>query len=134
MLLVGCNSNKNIHVLDNDLKNIQTRKFEATKKELFPAVKNLFQDFGYIVSTSDYESGFISASTPISRVGYGIFPYHNFHATAQIEETDFKQTKLRLALVNVKSKGLQTIKEKELIKEKKFYIQLFDQLKKNSIN
>ncbi len=40
---------------------MQTQEFQATKRKVFDAVMTVFQNNGYMVQDSDYNSGYISA-------------------------------------------------------------------------
>jgi len=84
-----------------ELQAIQAREFDAKKKVAFASVLSVFQDLGYIVKSSDLETGFITAKSP-TQGGFKLFVGHTMkdtHATAFIEELRPGKTKVRLNFV-----------------------------------
>lgn len=47
-----------------ELMALQTRDFDTTKEQAMSGVVAVFQDLGYIIQTSDFNSGLITAKSP----------------------------------------------------------------------
>ncbi len=66
----------------------------------FASVLSVFQDLGYIVKTSDLETGFITAKSPTQGgTTFGNYTMKDTNATAFIEELRPGKTKVRLNFV-----------------------------------
>jgi hypothetical protein len=87
-----------------ELQAIQAREFETTKKIAFASVLSVFQDLGYVVSSAELETGFITAKSP-TEGGFQLFVGNvmkDTKATAFIEELQPGKTKIRLNFVDSK--------------------------------
>lgn len=87
-----------------ELQSIQAREFDAEKKVAFASVLSVFQDLGYIIKSSDLETGFITAKSP-TQSGVQLFVGYTMkdtNATAFIEELRPGKTKVRLNFVKSK--------------------------------
>lgn len=114
-----------------ELLAIQSREFETNKKVAFAAVLSVFQDFGYIVSSADFETGFITAASPKRKTGFLSGLITNAKATAFIEEIKKGHTKVRLNFVNVQDKSLQnfsTVIEEEAVEDPAIYQNAFTKI------
>lgn len=84
---------------------IQSRTFDTTKKIAFNSVVSVFQDLGYIISSAEYNTGFITADSPAK--AYFSFMEggtvsEKLRATAFIEEITPGKTRVRLNFVTHK--------------------------------
>ena len=49
----------------------QTQDFHASKKKTFNAVMTVLQNYGYVIQTADYNTGFITGKSPTQGGGWG---------------------------------------------------------------
>ncbi len=87
-----------------ELQAIQSREFETTKKIGFAATLSVFQDLGYIISSAEFNTGFITAKSP-TKTQMAIFVGNvmtDTKATGFIEELTPGKTKIRLNFVSSK--------------------------------
>jgi hypothetical protein len=102
-LLGGCATNNNYRPTKTSLEiqAIQAKQFETSKKVAFASVLSVFQDLGYVINSSEIETGFITAKSP-TQSGMTLFNYvmTDTKATAFIEEMQPGNTKVRLNFVN----------------------------------
>jgi hypothetical protein len=83
-----------------ELQAIQAREFEAPKKVAFAAMLSVFQDMGYVVSSAEFETGFITAKSPThTSPGFFVVVMKDTKATAFIEELKPGVSKVRLSFV-----------------------------------
>jgi hypothetical protein len=84
-----------------EIQAIQAKEFETTKKVAFASTLSVFQDLGYVISSSSYETGFITAKSPTkNRMGILNYIMTDTKATAFIEELRPGKTKVRLNFVD----------------------------------
>lgn len=84
-----------------EIESIQSREFKSTKKISFTSTLSVFQDLGYQITSSDLETGYISAKSPTHVEGwYGKRTMRDTKATAFIEELRQGYTKIRLSFVD----------------------------------
>ena len=74
------------------LQQMQTQEFETSKKILFASVVSVFQDTGFIIETSDFESGIVTAKSATTN---GIA----MKASAFVEDTRAAHSKARLNFI-----------------------------------
>ena len=90
------------------LQTFQSKEFEVTKTVAFGSVLSVFQDLGYIVSSADKDTGFITASSPAgNKTNFweamgGITSSGQTKATAFVEEIRPGFTNVRLNFVDTK--------------------------------
>jgi hypothetical protein len=101
-LLVGCvPSNYKPTKTSLELQAFQSKEFDTNKKVAFASTMSVFQDFGYSITSSDLETGYISAKSPTqNEVGFGKMIMKDTKATAFVEELHTGKTKVRLNFVN----------------------------------
>lgn len=84
-----------------ELQSIQTKEFETNKKIAFASVLSVFLDLGYIVTSSDLETGYIAAKSPTQNsMGFSVTIMKDSKATAFIEEIRPGRSKVRLGFVD----------------------------------
>lgn len=103
LILGGCMTTYKPTKTSLEIQAIQAREFDAKKKVAFASVLSVFQDLGYIIKTSDLDTGFITAKSP-TQSGMTLFNYtmEDTNATAFIEELRPGKTKVRLNFVESK--------------------------------
>ena len=105
------------------LQALQSREFETDKTKAFGAVMTVFQDMGYVISSADKDTGFITAEGPSSDTG-GFWAaaadmsiFQESKATAFVEEFADGRTKIRLNFVVSKTtttKGRTSVVDKPI--------------------
>jgi hypothetical protein len=113
LLLTGCVTNPPNYVPTKtslELQAIQSREFETPKRIAFAATMSVFQDFGYSISASDLDTGYISAKSPTqSKKGIGRYIMNDTKVTAFIEEMRPGITKVRINFIHTEEwKGLES--------------------------
>ncbi len=84
-----------------ELQAFQSKEFDAQKKIAFASAMSVFQDLGYSIATSDFETGYVTAKSPTqNEVGFGKMIMKDTKASAFIEELRPGKTKVRLSFVN----------------------------------
>ena len=84
-----------------ELQAFQTKEYQSDKKIIFSSVLSVFQDLGYNIQSSELETGFISAKSPVqNETGFGKMIMKNTKATAFKETFPSGKTKVRLNFVN----------------------------------
>lgn len=84
-----------------ELQAIQAREFETSKQVAFAATTSVFQDLGYIITSADLETGFITFKSP-THDRYVLFVgtrMTDVRATAFIESIAPGRTRVRLNFV-----------------------------------
>lgn len=105
--LVGCATTK-VAPTSLELQSFQSKEFETAKTIAFGSTLSVFQDLGYIVSSADRETGFITAASPAgNKTGFfealgGVTSSGQTKATAFVEEIRPGFTSIRLNFVDTK--------------------------------
>jgi hypothetical protein len=118
------------------LQAIQAQEFETNKTNAFGAVMTVFQDMGYVISSADKDTGFITATGPSKDTG-GFWAamadtsiFQQSKATAFVEELADGRTKIRLNFVVSKTSTTQgriSVKD-EPIKDAELYQNVFNRI------
>jgi len=84
-----------------EIQAIQAKEFETTKTVAFASVLSVFQDLGYVITSSEIGTGFITAKSPTKK-SMTLFNYRmtDTKATAFVEELRPGITKVRLNFVD----------------------------------
>lgn len=100
--LMGCQTTAYTPTLTSiELQAIQTREFTSKKKVAFAATLSVFQDLGYIIEEADFDTGLITAHSPVSDrfVPFVGQVMENTKATAFVEQFTKSKSKIRLNFV-----------------------------------
>lgn len=101
IILSGCISEPKPQLTSLQLQAIQARDFETNKRTAFAATMSVFQDLGYIIESANFDTGFITAKSPVkSCFDFQGTVMRSTKATAFIEELKPNSTKIRLNFVN----------------------------------
>jgi hypothetical protein len=102
MLLSSCAPTKYIPTKTSlELQAIQAKEFNTNKTTAFASVLSVFQDLGYMVTSSEIQTGYITAKSPTqNEVGLTASIMKDTKATAFIEELVPGKTKIRLNFVS----------------------------------
>jgi hypothetical protein len=104
----ACATPKKIAPTSLQIQAFQSKEFEANKSVVFGSVLSVFQDLGYIVSSADKETGFITAASPAgNKTNFwealgGVSTSAHTKATAFIEEIRPGFSTVRLNFVDAK--------------------------------
>ena len=108
VLISACATPKKIAPTSLQIQSFQTKEFEANKSIAFGSVLSVFQDLGYIVSSADKETGFITAASPAgNKTNFwealgGVSTSSHTRATAFVEEIRPGFSTVRLNFVDAK--------------------------------
>ena len=116
-----------------ELQAIQAREFETSKKVAFAATLSVFQDLGYVISSADLDTGFISAKSPTqSGTGFFVSVMKDTKATAFVEQMKPDTARVRLNFVNSKETsgayGTKTLEDRP-IEDPKAYENAFTKIR-----
>lgn len=78
---------------------MQSREVSTTKKIAFASVMTVFQNFGYIISSAEYDTGFITAESP-SESGGWFASSERTKVTAFIQQVNDNTARIRLNFVS----------------------------------
>ncbi len=137
IFMFGCGVQKNYKPTKTslELQSIQKKEFDTSYKTAFASTLSVFQDKGYVISTADSATGFITANSH-KKSGFIIFTGQSIEyikATAFIETMPSKKIAIRLNFVNHQDtssdygmKGGNSVP----IEESKFYQGIFEKIQK----
>ncbi|MCP3966648.1 MAG: hypothetical protein GY750_20760 [Lentisphaerae bacterium] len=77
---------------------MQTKIFNVKKRVAFDSVVTVFQNLGYIVTSANYDTGFITAESPKKTNFWGVTKYNS--STAFITDLKPGKTSIRINFVN----------------------------------
>jgi PBP1b-binding outer membrane lipoprotein LpoB len=106
MFLAGCKigmPQASIALSDTELQAIQSKEFDSTPKIAFDSVMSVFLDLGYKVTSSNYDTGNITAQKRIifQLLLSGAKREIDEKVTASIERIDTGKTSVRLNFVSI---------------------------------
>jgi len=87
---------------------IQAKTFDADKKTAFNSVMSVLQDLGYIISSANFDTGFITGESPnrhrsggdiVASILVGVSTEAKTAVTVSIEEIQPNKTRVRLNFV-----------------------------------
>ncbi len=102
LLGTGCVTTPTTTKTSLELQAIQSREFETTKALAFASVMSVFQDLGYVVSSADLASGFLTAKSPTMKKAIIVLfstGMKDSKSTAFIEELPNGKARVRLTFV-----------------------------------
>jgi hypothetical protein len=137
LLLVACAAPNRVSETPLQLQSLEAREFETSKTFAFSSVLTVFQDLGYIVSSADRETGFITAASPAATrtkfweaIG-GIQTSGQTKATAFVEDIRPGFVSIRLNFVNARRRSTfygQTNDVDEPVLDPKAYAAAFERI------
>ena len=137
IFMFGCEVQKNYKSTKTslELQSIQKKEFDTSYKTAFASTLSVFQDKGYVISTADSTTGFITANSH-KKSGFILFVGQSIEyikATVFIETMPSKKIAIRLNFVNHQDtssgygmKGGNSVP----IEESKFYQGVFERIQK----
>ncbi|MCQ9205817.1 MAG: hypothetical protein NG737_05865 [Omnitrophica bacterium] len=111
-------------------RSIEARDLQGKFDDTFKATLQVFQDYGYIIKNSDYQSGIIQGETGIKRNLLGTMT--NFEITATIEQFGNNIVKERITLVKkIKSNSKYGVYEdSKIVNDPELFQKLYDDIQK----
>jgi hypothetical protein len=106
---VGCATTPKTAPTSLQIQAFQSKEFETSKSIAFGSVLSVFQDLGYIVSSADKDTGFITAASPAgNKTNFwealgGVTSSGQTKATAFVEEIRQGFVTVRLNFVDTKN-------------------------------
>ncbi len=111
-------------------RSIEGRDLDGRFEDAFKATLQVFQDHGYIIKSSDYQSGVIQGETGIKKGWWGLMT--NSEITATIEQFGENTVKERISIVSKKKSSSQygTHENSKTIYDPKVFQKLYDDIQK----
>ena len=132
LLLFGCASTGKQQYTSLEIQAFQTQKFDCEKKIGFASAVSVFQDYGFILESADFDTGLITAKSPTKG---GFVPFvgnvmKTQKASAFIEQLG-KETKIRLNFVDASESssgyGVKSANDKPVM-DPEFYKEIFNKI------
>lgn len=144
-----------------DIQAMQIRQFDCSFKDAFASVIDVFQDQGFVIQTSDSNTGLIVARGSTKDVAHSTHTSNSWHSgkspvdknsylvcTVRIEEIATNMTSIRVSFANETSEplvhnspnhnglkkrggGNRTKNSRKFIEDKKFYSNFFEKIDKS---
>jgi len=110
-------------------RSIEGKDLEGNFEDAFKATLQVFQDYGYIITTSDHQSGVIHGETGIKQVW---FTMQNTEITATIEQFGPKTVKERISIIKkIKSSSQYGTQENSrIIDDPQLFQKMYDDIQK----
>lgn len=112
------------------MRSIQSKELEGTFDNAFKATLQVFQDYGYIVKNTEYESGVIQGETGIKQDFWGTMRW--FEMTATLEQFGENRVKERLSLIKKKKVSSQygTQEGSEMVEDVELFKKIYNDIQK----
>ncbi|HBG78060.1 MAG TPA: hypothetical protein DDW84_04315 [Phycisphaerales bacterium] len=131
VVIAGCN--KEAKLTDSQIRQFQAKDLQGTFDSAYKSTLQVFQDYGYVIKNSDFNSGVIQGETG-SKKDKNYFwngKMINTEATATLEQFDPNTVKARLSLVNkTKVLGYYNYENTEKIIDSSLYQKMYDDIQK----
>jgi hypothetical protein len=135
ILLAGCATPEKPQMTSLQLQSMQARTFDTTKRLAFDSTVTVFQDMGYIVSSANFDTGFVTAESP-TKTKFSFLDggrvIRRTKTTAFIRKLANGKAKIRLNFVNHKEVPLkdgQKIIEDEAVETPVVYQNAFNKIR-----
>ncbi len=110
-------------------RSIEARDLEGQYEDAYKSTLQVFQDYGYIIKNSDFQSGVIQGETGIKQVW---FVMENYEITATIEQFGENTVKERLSLVKKTKSSNQygTNENSQIVEDPELFQRIYDDIQK----
>ena len=110
-------------------RGIESRELEGKFDDALKATLQVFQDYGYIVRSTDYQSGVVQGETGVKRDFFGMT---NFEITATIEQFGEGRVRERITLVKKVKVSSQygTQEDSQIVSDPELFQKLYDDIQK----
>ena len=111
-------------------RNIEARELEGKFDDAQKATIQVFQDYGYIIKSSDYQSGVIQAESGVKQNLFGLMT--NNEITATIEQFGTNRVKERITLISKRKVSNQygTQENSSVIDDPQLFQKMYDDIQK----
>ena len=111
-------------------RSIESKELEGDFDDAIKATLQVFQDHGYIIKSSDYQSGVIQGETGVKYGLLGVMT--NFEITSTIEQFGENRIRQRLSLVKKVKTSSQhgTREDSKIIDDPEMFQKLYDEIQK----
>lgn len=132
LIIVGCSSNE-IVLSQQQMRDMTIREFDANYKTVINSVISVLQDNEYILKSSDFNTGIISAEKKADKSGFLSDQRSMVEVSSKVDSINENKTKVRLLLQERKLYvnyfwGFNT-DNVVTIKDKAIYDQLFNNIR-----
>jgi hypothetical protein len=135
ILIPGCVSPEKPQMTSLQLQSMQARTFDTTKRLAFDSTVTVFQDMGYIISSANFDTGFLTAESP-TKTDFSFLDggrvIKRTKATAFVRQLANGKAKIRLNFVNHKEvpmKDGQKIVQDEAVETPVIYQNAFNKIR-----
>ena len=108
-------------------RSIEAKELEGTFDDAFKATLQVLQDYGYVISHTDYKAGVIKGETGEKQ---GLWTYYNHTVTATIEQFGENRVKERVTFLYKSGDGVWIAKKAKVIEDPKFLQEIYDAIQK----
>jgi len=110
-------------------RSIEARDLQGNFEDAFKATLQVFQDYGYIISSSDHQSGIIHGETGIKQVW---FVMENTEITATMEQFGPSTVKERISVIKKAKSSSQygTHESSQIIDDPQLFQKMYDDIQK----
>jgi len=124
-ILTGCTAS--LSTLQR--RSIESKNLTGKFDNAYKATLQVFQDHGYIIKNSDYQSGVIRGETGIKQIWFSMI---NFEITATIEQFGKNTVKERISLIRKTKSSSQygTQENSQIVENPELFQQLYDEIQK----
>ena len=126
LFIVGCTE---VPLTALQRKQLESRDLQGEYDNAYKATLNVFQDYGYAIKNTDYDSGVIHGETGI-KSSWALMRWSE--ATATIEPFGDNTVKERLSLINKRKSSSQygTHEKSEVVEDPEIFTKIFDDIQK----
>ena len=130
MFITGCNE---AQLTTLQRKQLESRDLQGVYDNAYKATLQVFQDYGYAIKNTDYNSGVIHGETGIKQDFWGMMRWQE--ATATLEQFGPDIVKQRLSILKkIKSSSQYGTHEKsEVVEDSELFMKMYEDIKKKSL-
>ncbi len=110
-------------------RGIESRELEGKFDDALKATLQVFQDYGYVIKSTDYQSGVVQGETGVRR---DIFGMNNSEITATIEQFGENRVRERITLVKKTKVSSQygTQEDSQIVADAELFQRMYDDIQK----
>jgi len=110
-------------------RTIESRELEGKFEDAYKATLQVFQDYGYIIASSDHDSGVIHGETGIRQT---LFSMVNTEITATIEQFGSNTVKERISIIKKFKSSSQygTQESSQIVDDPQLFQKIYDDIQK----
>ena len=129
LFLTGCATTQ---LTSLQMREMQCKDLEGSFDHAYKATLQVFQDYGYIINNSDYQSGVIQGATATKQKNWWSGLMVGSEATATIEQFGDELVKERITLIDKTKSSSQygTHENSKIIEDPTIYQRMYDDIQK----